>query len=439
MRGARRQCRGDRVARRGDARADRVPATAGSRPTSTAAACRAGCSRRRASPRRVARIDAALPGASSSLPSGGTTHVSVVDADGNAVSVTSSTGSGSGVIVPGTGFHLNNMLGEYDLAGAGAATPGRRLTSMMSPTVVVGDGGPRLVVGSAGSVRLRGAIMQVIANVVAHGDGVAEAIDRPRVHVDEPHVHCEGGFDPAVLDRLEEIGLRRRPLAPAQPLLRRHERGRGASRRPPRRGGRRAPRRCRDRRRPLTLARSGLGAGVERGDLAVLAGALVQRPLQLDGFDRELEQLREPADAPARRGRCQELLLLLGAELDACGECEVEVRRALPTAARRRCRSRPRAARTARARARPPRRRADRRRRRRAPRAPVVNERPRVSSSSRNRSRPSTMMFELPSSSVSRTSTTAARVPISCTAPSPVASTRPNSPSEETHSSISSR
>ena len=55
-------------------------------------------------------------------------------------------------------------------------------------------------------MRLRGAIMQVIANVVAHGLGVADAIDHPRVHVDEPHVHCEGGFDPAELERVEALG-----------------------------------------------------------------------------------------------------------------------------------------------------------------------------------------------------------------------------------------
>ncbi len=161
--------------------------------------------------RAVSRIEAALGGASLSgaaehAPAGGTTHVSVVDGDGNAASVSSSTGSGSGVIVPGTGVHLNNMLGEYDLVAGGPATPGRRLTSMMAPTIVVGESGPRLVVGSAGSVRLRGAIMQVIANVICHGLGVAEAINLPRVHVDEPHLHCEGGFDAAELDRLEARG-----------------------------------------------------------------------------------------------------------------------------------------------------------------------------------------------------------------------------------------
>ncbi|HVU76402.1 MAG TPA: gamma-glutamyltransferase [Gaiellaceae bacterium] len=156
----------------------------------------------------VARIEGGEDAVLEHTPAGGTTHVSAVDADGNAASLSSSTGSGSGVIVPGTGVHLNNMLGEYDLAAGGPAVPGRRLTSMMAPTVVVGPEGPRLVVGSAGSVRLRGAIMQVIVNVVAHGLGVAAAIDAPRVHVEAPYVHCEGGFDGAQLDRLEAMGRR---------------------------------------------------------------------------------------------------------------------------------------------------------------------------------------------------------------------------------------
>ena len=132
--------------------------------------------------------------------------MSAVDAEGNAASLSSSTGSGSGVVVPGTGIHLNNMLGEYDLVAGAPAVAGRRLTSMMAPSVVLGPAGPRLVVGSAGSIRLRGAIMQVVTNVVAHGLRVGEAIDAPRLHVEEPHVHAEGGFAAAELDRLEAWG-----------------------------------------------------------------------------------------------------------------------------------------------------------------------------------------------------------------------------------------
>ena len=154
----------------------------------------------------AARILAGGAGVQEAAPAGGTTHVSAVDAAGNAVSLSSSTGSGSGVIVPGTGVHLNNMLGEYDLVAGAPASPGHRLTSMMAPSIVLGPRGPRLVVGSAGSVRLRGAIMQVVANVVAHGQEVGDAIDAPRVHVEGRHVHCEEGFDADELARLETKG-----------------------------------------------------------------------------------------------------------------------------------------------------------------------------------------------------------------------------------------
>lgn len=153
------------------------------------------------------RIAERLPGALEPAPVGGTTHISVVDAAGNAASLSASTGSGSGAIVPGTGVHLNNMLGEYDLNPTGRQlAPGHRMTSMMAPSIVLRGKDPRLVVGSAGSVRLRGAIMQVVANVVGAGLPVGEAIESPRVHVDEPHVHCEGGHDPAALDALEAAG-----------------------------------------------------------------------------------------------------------------------------------------------------------------------------------------------------------------------------------------
>jgi gamma-glutamyltranspeptidase/glutathione hydrolase len=154
-----------------------------------------------------ARIDHRLAGIPEPAPPGGTTHVSALDADGNAAALSTSTGSGSGVVVPGTGIYLNNMLGEYDLVGGTLPRPGRRMTSMMAPTIALRpDGTPRLVVGSAGSARLRGAIMQIVVNVLQHGLGVEAAIQAPRIHVDEPHVHCEGGHDPAELDRLAELG-----------------------------------------------------------------------------------------------------------------------------------------------------------------------------------------------------------------------------------------
>lgn len=137
-----------------------------------------------------------------------TTHISVVDGEGNAAALTASTGAGSGVIVPGTGIHLNNMLGEHHLNLARRRRrPGGRLTSMMAPSIVLRDGQPRLVVGSAGSARLRGAILQAVVNAVGHRLPVDEAIGAPRVHLDDGHVHCEGGFDPAELDELDRRGF----------------------------------------------------------------------------------------------------------------------------------------------------------------------------------------------------------------------------------------
>jgi gamma-glutamyltranspeptidase/glutathione hydrolase len=132
---------------------------------------------------------------------GGTTHISAVDARGGAASLSSSLGSGSGVVVPGTGIHLNNMLGETHLAGEDR--PGARLTSLMSPSLLVDGRRPRLVVGSAGSTRLHGAILQVVANVVARGLELGEAVDAPRIHVEGGVAHCE---DPRVADELEAAG-----------------------------------------------------------------------------------------------------------------------------------------------------------------------------------------------------------------------------------------
>jgi gamma-glutamyltranspeptidase / glutathione hydrolase len=131
----------------------------------------------------------------------GTTHISVLDAGGNAASLSASLGSGSGVVVPGTGVHLNNMLGELDLAGS--SLPGERLSSMMAPSILLRDGEPRLVLGSAGSARLRGAILQVTANVVARGLDVRGAVEAPRVHAEAGVVHCE---DPAAADEFEAAG-----------------------------------------------------------------------------------------------------------------------------------------------------------------------------------------------------------------------------------------
>src|SRR5581483_2708346 len=84
---------------------------------------------------------------------GSTTHISVIDGEGMACSVTCTNGEGSGVVVPGTGIHLNNVMGEEDLNPLGfhLHPAGRRMPSMMAPSIVMRDGEVELVLGSAGS------------------------------------------------------------------------------------------------------------------------------------------------------------------------------------------------------------------------------------------------------------------------------------------------
>jgi gamma-glutamyltranspeptidase/glutathione hydrolase len=136
-------------------------------------------------------------------PLGSTTHISVLDRDGWACSVTCSNGSCSGIVVPGTGMHLNNMLGEQDLNPLGfhRHPPGRRMPSMMSPTVVMREETPELVLGSAGSNRIRSAILQTILRVVDEGLRAGAAVEAPRVHYDEGIVYAEPGVDTAALEQ----------------------------------------------------------------------------------------------------------------------------------------------------------------------------------------------------------------------------------------------
>lgn len=126
---------------------------------------------------------------------GSTTHIAVLDEEGWACSVTCSNGACSGVVVPGTGISLNNMMGEQDLNPLGfhRHPPGRRMPSMMAPTVVLRDGRPELVVGSAGSNRIRSAILQTIVGVVDHGLQAGPAVEAPRVHLEAGTVYAEPG------------------------------------------------------------------------------------------------------------------------------------------------------------------------------------------------------------------------------------------------------
>ena len=138
-----------------------------------------------------ARAVADAYGRLGSGPLPGTTHISVVDGTGMAAALSSTLGSGSGVFRAGT--QLNNMLGELDVIGAHEKSAGDRLASMMTPTIVLDSGRPELVLGSAGSVRLAGAIAQVTWRILG-GMHVREAIRAPRLHVEGTTLHLEGGW-----------------------------------------------------------------------------------------------------------------------------------------------------------------------------------------------------------------------------------------------------
>ncbi len=171
---------------------------------------------------------------------GSTTHISVIDAEGCACSATCTNGEGSGVVVPGTGMHLNNVMGEQDLNPLGfhLHPAGRRMPSMMAPSMVLRDGDVELVLGSAGSNRIRSALLQTIVGVVDHGLSVREAVAAPRVHFEDGTVFAEPGIDLDSLGadaRVVRFGTLNLFFGGVQAALRRDSRITGAG--DPRRGG----------------------------------------------------------------------------------------------------------------------------------------------------------------------------------------------------------
>ena len=144
------------------------------------------------------------------LPQGpaSTTHISVADARGMIVGITTSAGESAGFAIGRTGVTLNNMLGEIDLHPHGfhQLRPGQRLMTMMSPTLILRHGRPVLAVGSGGSNRLRTAITQVISNFIDFDMELAAAVDAPRLHFEDDNLQLEGGVAPAVAAELEAAG-----------------------------------------------------------------------------------------------------------------------------------------------------------------------------------------------------------------------------------------
>ncbi len=145
----------------------------------------------------------------SSTGPGHTTHISAMDRNGMAVSMTLTAGESAGYLVGESGVCLNNMLGEHDLNPHGfhVDPPGVRLRSMVSPCVVIKDGTPLLVVGSAGSNRLRSAILQTMCLVLDFGLDPDHAVNFPRIHFEAGRLQVEAGFENGMAGRLAAVGF----------------------------------------------------------------------------------------------------------------------------------------------------------------------------------------------------------------------------------------
>lgn len=136
--------------------------------------------------------------------SGNTTHVSIADEDDNFVSITTSVGEGCGYYIPGTHIMMNNMLGEEDLNPEGFHEwqPRKRLSSMMSPTLLLKNKQPIAALGSGGSNRIRSALVQAISNFVDFEMPPDESVNSPRIHWEDNHLDVEPGFDMDIIERL---------------------------------------------------------------------------------------------------------------------------------------------------------------------------------------------------------------------------------------------
>ncbi len=126
---------------------------------------------------------------------GSTTHLSVIDGDRGVAAVTLSNGEGCGHLIPGTGVQVNNFLGEEDLNPHGfhRHSPGRRLPTMMAPTVVERGEDPVLALGSGGSNRIRSAVGQVLYRTLVLEQSAEVAVQSPRVHAEGRAVWLESG------------------------------------------------------------------------------------------------------------------------------------------------------------------------------------------------------------------------------------------------------
>lgn len=171
----------------------------------------------------AAKSSNVFPGEPTGYESKETTHYSVIDKDGNAVSVTTTINLsfGSGILVEGAGFFLNNEMDDFSskpgvpnvfgLVGreANAIAPEKRPLSSMTPTIVLKNGNPFMITGSPGGSVIITTTLQSILNVVIHGMNVQEAVSVPRTHAQWlPDIlfYEKRGLSQDVIQNLEKKG-----------------------------------------------------------------------------------------------------------------------------------------------------------------------------------------------------------------------------------------
>ena len=139
-----------------------------------------------------------------------TTHVCVIDADGDAVSLTHTLGSSSGVVTEGLGFGYNNYLNCFDPrpGRVNSLAPGKTRITMMVPTIVLDGDRVRAVAGAPGGTKIVTAVLQSLLNVFDHGLTPVEAVSAPRVDYQADAVEAEGRVPASVVDGLREAGYR---------------------------------------------------------------------------------------------------------------------------------------------------------------------------------------------------------------------------------------
>ena len=139
-----------------------------------------------------------------------TTHVCVVDDAGNAVSLTHTLGSASGVVTPGLGFGYNDYMNCFDPRPGhpNSVRPGKTRVTMMTPTFVFDKGKLRVVVGAPGGTKIVTAVMQVLVNVIDHHMSPVEAVSAPRIDFQGDLVQAEGRIPRVVCEALEKGGYK---------------------------------------------------------------------------------------------------------------------------------------------------------------------------------------------------------------------------------------